>query len=109
MKIKRQRGDSERDYLDCSEKLWQIGELKSIDRLLKTPFRESHCFSTFMALTGDTEKPEAEGVQRLNSLTGRRSVIVETGLVKSDKYGCKVEMVRGAVWWLWPLLDPWGP
>lgn len=40
------------------------GIKKSGELLSKTPFSKSHCFSTFMTLIGDRQKPEAQGVQR---------------------------------------------
>lgn len=64
---KKKKTQPHTDYLKFGL-FWEIladwGIKKSGELLSKTPFSESHCFSTFMALTGDRQKPEAKGVQR---------------------------------------------
>ena len=35
---------------------------KSRDPLSKIPLSGCHCFTTFLALTGDRQEPEAEGI-----------------------------------------------
>lgn len=114
MKMKRRREDSKTDYLKFGL-FWKIMADWGIERTIDRPFAEDplQWVPLFWCLHGchrrrrktwgwgspEAKFPNGQEVCHCGNWAG------EVWWVQSVRW----KTVRGAAWWLWPLLGPWGP